>query len=394
MPELHLPEDEAALYVLGGLSGEERRDFEARLAQSEELCALVRELENGAVALAQAAPQRRPPKQVWQRIEKAVARETKPTVKFPAFWFGWLRNGWAATAMCLLGWLLYAFFANRHASEIAAPRIPQDQAAVANSYPPVRTQVVAKPLPSPVANVQLHLLQVRAQEIGELRRKIAQMEMEASQLSRSLARQTAALSESNRIKFYQLVSASSASADANAAPLSPGLQRAMLMAIARELGWLPVESKSGAQTGDGTGQTPVNVDGVDFVNLRPNTNRVAYQPPVQPPAQSAATEPPGTSIPVFVAGDNLVVAVDSTVAPPDSSVTFTVTDANQNEISGTAALGENPMVVTIPLSYGVTHGGLTPLNLSTPDSFLALSVSSITSSGLSSTNWFFIPTNP
>lgn len=393
MPDLHLPEDEAALYVLGGLSGEERREFEALLAQSEELCALVRELENGAVALAQAAPHRRPPKQVWQRIEKAVAQETKSTVKYPAFWFGWLRNGWAAAAMCLLGWLLYAFLVNRHASEIAATAIPQHQAAVPNSNP-VRTQVVAKPLPSPVANVQLKLLQTRAQEIGELRRKIAQMEMEATQLSRSLARQTAALSESNRIKFYQLVSASSASVDANVAPLSPGLQRALLMAIARELGWLPVESKSDAQTGGGTGQTPVNIDGVDFVDLRPNTNRVAYQPPVQPRAQSAATEPPGTSIPVFVAGDNLVVAVDSTVAPPDSSVTFTVTDANQNEISGTATLGENPMVVTIPLSYGVTHGGLTPLNLSTPDGFLALGVSSITSSGLSSTNWFFMPTNP
>lgn len=393
MPEHNLPEDEAALYVLGGLSGPERREFEARLAQSEELCALVRELENGAVALAQAAPQRRPPKQVWQGIEKAVAQETKSTVKVP-LWLGWLRNGWAAAAMCLLGWLLYAFLANRHASEIAASKIPEHQTAVVNSNPPVRTQVVAKPLPSPVANAELKLLQARAQEIGELRRKIAQMELEATQLSRSLARQTAALSESNRIKFYQLVSSSSASADANAAPLSPGLQRAILMGIARELSWLPPEPKSGAQPGGGTGQAPVNVDGIDFVDLQPNTNRVAYQPPVQPPAQSAATQTAGTSIPVFVAGDNLVVAVDSTIAPPDSSVTFTVTDANQNQTGGTVTLGENPMVVTIPLSYGVTHDGLTPLNLSTPDGLLGLSVSSLTSSGLSSTNWFFVPRNP
>src|SRR5215212_10775878 len=98
MPDLQLPDDEAALYVLGGLSGEDRREFEARLAQSEELRALVRELEEGAVALALAAPRKPAPQQIWTQIEKAVAQETKSTVKFPAFWFGWLRHGWAAAA--------------------------------------------------------------------------------------------------------------------------------------------------------------------------------------------------------------------------------------------------------------------------------------------------------
>jgi hypothetical protein len=389
MPDLHLPEDEAARYVFGGLSADERREFETRLAQSDELRSLVRELEEGAVALAQASPRRQPPQQVWERIEKAVVRETKSTVTFPAVWLGWLRNGWAAAALCLIGWLLYAFLANRHPSEIITSIIPQPQTASASSNPPVRTQVAAKLLPS-AANVDLKLLQARAQEIGDLRRKIAQMEMEATQLSRSLARQGAALSESNRIKFCQLIPASSANADESAPPLSPRLQRAMLMAIARELSWLPVESKSGVQTGSGTSQTPVSVGGVDFVDLPPNTNSVAHQTPAPQRTQAAATESSEATIPVFVAGNKLVVAVDSTVAPPESSVTFTVTDANQNQSGGTVTLGENPMVVTIPLSDGFMHNGL----IATSDGYLTVGFASLSLSGVSVTNWFFMATSP
>ncbi|HEX4263449.1 MAG TPA: hypothetical protein VH597_03845 [Verrucomicrobiae bacterium] len=387
MPDLHLPEDEAALYVFGGLSAEERREFETRLAQSDELRSLVRELEEGAVALAQASPRRQPPQQIWKRIEKAVAKESKATVTFPVFWVGWLRNGWAAAALCLIGWLLYAFLANRHPTEIITSKILQPQTVSANSNPPVRTQVAAVPLRA--TNVDLKLLQARAQEIGELRRKIALMEMEAAQLSRSLARQGAALSESNRIKFCQLIPASSANADASAPPLSPRLQHAMLMAIARELNWLPVESKSGVQTGGGPGQTLVSVGGVDFVDLPPNTNGVAYPTPVPQRAQAATTESSDATIPVFVAGNKLVVALDSTVVPPDSSVAFTVTDANQNQTGGTVTLGENPMVVTIPLSDAFIHNGL----IATSDGYLAVSFS-LTSSGVSTTSWFFMPTSP
>ena len=72
MPESHIIEDEAALYVLGQLGAAERHAFEARLAQSAELRALVGELEASTVALALAVPQHQPPPRVWQRIEDNV----------------------------------------------------------------------------------------------------------------------------------------------------------------------------------------------------------------------------------------------------------------------------------------------------------------------------------
>jgi len=52
MPESHPSEDKAALYLLGELKPDERREFEAELAQSAELRELVRELQESAVLLA------------------------------------------------------------------------------------------------------------------------------------------------------------------------------------------------------------------------------------------------------------------------------------------------------------------------------------------------------
>ena len=93
MPDLRSPEDEAVLYVLGELSAAGRREFEGRLAHSAELRALVRDLEEGAVALSMGLPQRRCPREVWERIEKTVAREERWKVVIRAFCAGWWRNG-------------------------------------------------------------------------------------------------------------------------------------------------------------------------------------------------------------------------------------------------------------------------------------------------------------
>src|SRR5258705_411401 len=113
MPHLDSPEDEAALYLLGELNAAERQEFEARLAYSAELRALVRELEEGTVALSMGLPRRRSPQEVWTRIERIVTNETRRKVVRPAFWTGCWRHGWAAAAACLVGWLLYAFWAHR-----------------------------------------------------------------------------------------------------------------------------------------------------------------------------------------------------------------------------------------------------------------------------------------
>src|SRR6266436_6090625 len=112
MPEFQSTEDEAARYVLGELNDAERTDFEARLAQSAELRALVRELGEGSVALAMSSPRRRPPQEIWERIERTVSSETRRKLLIPGFWRGWWRNGWAAAAACMLGWMVYAWWVN------------------------------------------------------------------------------------------------------------------------------------------------------------------------------------------------------------------------------------------------------------------------------------------
>src|SRR6266498_2780283 len=103
MSELHLIEDEATLYVLGRLTEAERAEFEAQLAQSAQLRALVRELEEGAVAVAMASPRRRAPQQVWGRIEKAVTQETRLQVISISFWFRWMQR--LGRGRGLPGWL-------------------------------------------------------------------------------------------------------------------------------------------------------------------------------------------------------------------------------------------------------------------------------------------------
>src|ERR1051325_11597542 len=115
MPELHPSEEEASLYLLGELSDAASVAFEERLGQSAELRALVRNLEEGATALTISCPRHLPRPQTWQRIERAVRRESRRVV-VPVFLGGWWRNGWAAAAACLIGWMLYAFWIHQSTS--------------------------------------------------------------------------------------------------------------------------------------------------------------------------------------------------------------------------------------------------------------------------------------
>src|ERR1043165_1363637 len=121
MPEIHLPEDDAVRYVLNELNAVERGEFEARLAESAELRALVGELQEGAVALSMSSPRRRPPQEVWNKIEATVTGGAKWKLRIPTAWVGWWRQGWAAAAVCLAGWLFYALWVNWPHSPRVAP---------------------------------------------------------------------------------------------------------------------------------------------------------------------------------------------------------------------------------------------------------------------------------
>jgi hypothetical protein len=382
MTEVPSNEDDALRFVMGEFSAAERREFEARLAESAELRALVNELEAGMVIAATAAPRHRPPAEVWRRIEKAVAKTTPLQSGFLIPWFGWMRNGWAAAVLCLAGWLGYAFLAHLHyASALAKVKNQRPEVVETSPVGPPAMSVAAKP--PAVTNNGFELLQTKLTEISELQARVSQLETQKLQLSRSLARQGALLGETNRIKFYQLTS--TPDGDTHAAPLSPGLQTAVLMAMEHELGWAAGEANQ-ATPADGNiiAPTTVTIGGVDFIDFRPGSHGAAGQPQdgstqpsadntattaqaqpqvqpqtqpqassqVQPQSESPAASTPASepTIPAFVSGNNLVVALDSTVVPAGSSVTLTAQDANQNTVGGTFVLGNNPAVVTIPLS--------------------------------------------
>src|SRR5258706_3999283 len=299
MPDFPLPEDEAALYVTGELPPAERAGFEARLAQSAELRALVRELEEGAVVLAMAAPRRQPPPLVWQGIEKAVAEESGQKLMPPAFGSQWWRNGWFAAAACLVGWLLYALWAGRPApldispANVASESRSQPGPALTDSSRTEKTSLA--PAPSPmVTNTTDQLLQARTRENEALRQVLA-LKNQVSHLSEFLAQQQALLAEPNRLKFFQLTPDSEASEDPAPVQLSPALQHAISLATAREVGSVPSDSAD-------------DLD-VDFVDFRPSPNGTPNSLQVKPKdltktaavseSSSPATATKGT-IPAFV----------------------------------------------------------------------------------------------
>ena len=373
MPEFHSPEDQAALYVLGELADDEHREFKARLAESAELRALVRELEDGAVALALASPKRLPPRKVWQQIEKAVAGETRRNILTLPFPGRWWRNGWAAAAACLIGWLLYALWA-AHPAATAPPPLAASENHDASEHAPTlpAPRTPEEPGRATIAAAPTHrLLQADAREITDLRTQIAGLESNLARLSQSVAQQQALLGESNRLKFVQFRPAAGGDVPAPAVNLSPDLQRALALAMARELGWAQSTDASPGIESNSTGApSVVTISNVDFVDLRPTTNGVspAYQSQPQPqtqsqpqpdnqsaliPAQPAPAEPSPPSIPAFISGQSLVMAIDATIAAKNSQVTFSYQTPDQGQVSlGTATLGDNPMVITVPLNFG------------------------------------------
>jgi hypothetical protein len=169
-----------------------------------------------------------------------------------------------------------------------------------------------------------------------------------------------------------------------AAP-SPELRRALLLGVARQLGWMPASpapaqppstlpSPSSAPSTppvDSSPPPPQNDLGVQFVDLPPveapspesSTASVEPPPSTAPPAPSttATTTASNTSedsssrsaasIPAFVSGTNLVFAIDSSVLPIGTEAVsfYSGSEGGSVAFRGTIALGYNPTVVTMPI---------------------------------------------
>ena len=194
--------------------------------------------------------------------------------------------------------------------------------------------------------------------MAALRWQIAELTNRMTHLWQALTQQQALLAESSRLKFFRLSPPSAGNTGATIPPVSPELQRALLLAMAHELGW--ATSAAPSEVGEPE-STRTNQKGVDFVDLRPGSNSVPAsigQAPIElEPESSSLASASNNAIPGFVSGTNAVLAIDSSVVPAGSSLTFlTATSLGQFQSLGSAVLGTNPLVVTIPFT-GSSWGG-------------------------------------
>ena len=113
---------------------------------------------------------------------------------------------------------------------------------------------------------------------------------------------------------------------------------------------------------DSTGTKQLNVD---FVDLRPEAEEQAVQQEARPEARrNLANTPPlnpaapnvqSDAVPAFVSGDDVIVAIDPSVAAPGSQLTFW--DETGSEALGSATIGEDPLVVKFAARSFTGHSG-------------------------------------
>lgn len=375
-PKPHPQADEAARYVLDQLSPNARHAFELQLTQSAELRTLVQELEEGVEAMARAVPQRPSPPQTWHPIEQAIAREAERKIIRPPFWSAWWRSGWAAAAACLVAFLSYAWWPKAREVQVIKEQ-PTEIAVVSPPAPPVshspaapRAEIVLPANPGLSAEVK-PVVPATNPELASLRWQVTSLRSQLEELSEVVAQQKAILAEPGRFKFFPLTSSVAANGSQTPTPLSPGVQRAIFYAMARDLGWLPgLAQRETPNSIASAGTSAGTFAGVDFVDLtsatEAATGSVETADEVNQTLAATSVASSGT-IPGFLARSNLVMAFDKSMIPRGGPVTFWTesVDAPGHQLVGSAVIGDNPTVVTIPTDK-VGSGGLTVMMDSVP----------------------------
>jgi hypothetical protein len=391
MPEPMTNADDAAAYVLGTLGARDRRRFEARLKKSPELRTMVRSLEMGSIGLAMAAPHREPPVRIWDGIQAAVIHEcekhdrTRKRI--------WLRSAVGIAACAVVGWFAFTFWSHR-ASSVDAGLIVDSRAGpvgtaakmpepmIVNSHRPKTGRPVTEPPRETQSPVPV--------ESATLRERLGDLENQVAHLAQTVTQQQATAADFNQLTFLNVVPESANGPIQIGAP-SPELRRALLLGVARQLGWqatspppaAPPQPTSPPSTPPSPTQfaeanppasqpnppvTPSEPP-VDFVDLppvetpSPESQTASLDTQTSPPAETSTESSSTNSIPAFVSGTNLVFAIDSSVVPVGTeTVSFYSGNAGGSVVyRGTVTLTPRATVVTMPIFQVRTWDGGTPL---------------------------------
>jgi hypothetical protein len=367
-------EEKALLYVLGELTPDQAREFEAELERTPELMECVRELEEGAVGVALARPQKRAPKLVWTNIERAIESERRIVVVWD-----WLRNkGWAAAAACLVGWLFFAVMIK--APENKDRSLAQKSGGVGtreHEGDEDRSGAASnRAVTSANRNASSNLAKPNATtiELDTLREQVRQLQGQLALLSQAVTQQQALLNDPARLKFIGLSPASNV-AGMGTNGLSPQLQHAIGLAMARELGWLGNSNiLSGANGAEFARPEFTNVGGVDFVDFRTPQNGTNSGPATDfkahldlaPPsdndrAPAEDVSPKTELLPAFASNDHITVALDDGMWPRGTQIALSGLGSNGvPQVIGNLTMGSNPMVVTFNVSSGPNGDGAGP----------------------------------
>jgi hypothetical protein len=342
MAEPQLPADELDDYLLGRLTPAARRQFEQRLAADAALRQRARELEEGMLALAMSAPQLKAPTAAWANIEAAIA---PPPRNIFSFWkLNWLTGGLALAVCMAVGFFIHALSTSPTAGKKIISNNSSGNLAVS----------------TPAGQASLPKAQTTNGAFGAAssKRKSPSTTPGTNETQLTQSSTPGDLQGGAVISALRLSGPSGTVAHGQAR-LSPKTQQAVLLAVARQMGW-SAESTKGAGVP------------VDFVDLPDATAPVLALGALPGDAQTmlpdlaALPSDPANEVPIVAWGDKLFVTIDPAAFPTDAGpVVVWSLDNNGNQgIVGTVPLGSNPLVITIstannvsPTTYFVTVGG-------------------------------------
>ncbi len=325
MNKLNSPHDEANDYLLGRLTPAARYEFEKQLAEDVALRQLVRELEEGLVALALTAPQLEVPVAAWANIQSAIARPS-----WRIYWQQLFQNQSFTQRLTLVGGVAAVMLLGAIWFYSLTMADPSNLANANNNFA-VNHQANTSP---------------KAHELGlvinALPGKNESLENPKPQLMLNVSKPTVAVAHSPK-NDLQLIAPDVGNVPSNSR-LSPQMQAAMLMAAAKQMGW----TRNNLPT---TGEIPVEV--VDVANASDTAGTTMLAAGITdsgslPFDEFALTDAGDLGVPIMALDSNLYAAIDPATLPPNSgSILIWEVGVQGGKIIGTVNVGDSPMIIDL-----------------------------------------------